>query len=165
MLKLLTKYAVTYLWCKKSLGSDRKALQEICDLVYQKINEGNFDEASGYYDRALELFEKALDHRQQQGKSELILIAKWCVAKTLRMLGRVDSALAMQFELEKNREKAGEQDGFVYEEIAECLLTLNRKEEARKYFAIASQNLSKDPWLSRDEPERLERLKRLGQVK
>jgi len=117
------------------------------------------------YDEALKLFEKALEHRQQQGKSGLILIAKWCLSKTLRMLGKVDSALAMQFELEKNWEKAGKQDGFVYEEIAECLLTLNRKEEARKYFAIAYQNLSKDPWLSRDEPERLERLKKLGQVK
>jgi hypothetical protein len=71
----------------------------------------------------------------------------------------------MQQELERDWEKRGEQDGFVYEEIAECLLTLNRKEEARKYFAIAYQNLSKDPWLSRDEPERLERLKRLGNIK
>src|SRR4030067_1116358 len=102
------------------------------------------------YGEALKLFEKALEHRQQQGKPTLILSAKWCVAKTLRMLGKVDSALAMQFELEKNWEKAGEQDGFVYEEIAECLLTLNRKEEARKYFALTHKYLSADPWLSRD---------------
>jgi tetratricopeptide (TPR) repeat protein len=117
------------------------------------------------YGEALKLFEKALEHRQQQGKPAFILSARWCVAKTLRMLGKVDSALAMQFELEKKWEKAGEQDGFVYEEIAECLLSLKLEKEATKYFALAHQYLSKDPWLSRDEPERLERLRKLGQTK
>jgi hypothetical protein len=55
-----------------------------------------------------------------------------------------------------------ERDGFVFEEIGECLLLLNRAEEARRYFAKAYEILSQDAWLAEKEPERLARLKSLG---
>jgi len=117
------------------------------------------------YKSALEMFEKALAFREEQKQPQQILIARWCVAKTLRMLAKVDSALTRQLELEKEWKKVGEQDGYVYEEIAECLLSLNRDKEATKYFALAYEYLSKDAWLVRDEPERLQRMKELGKVK
>lgn len=111
----------------------------------------------GNYERALALFEQALALRQAQGAAEPIRIAKWCIARTLRSLGRVEEALAQQQALAE-----GEQDGYVFEELGECLLLLGRIEEARPYFAQAYALLSQDGWLVANEPARLERLKELG---
>ncbi|MGA2229888.1 MAG: hypothetical protein ABSH22_03090 [Tepidisphaeraceae bacterium] len=41
-------------------------------------------------------------------------------------------------------------------------MCLNRAEEAGPFFARAYEVLSKDPWLSRDERARLQRIKELG---
>jgi hypothetical protein len=46
--------------------------------------------------------------------------------------------------------------------LGECLLALDRRVEARPYFARAYSELAQDPWLAEDEPTRLERLKQLG---
>ena len=56
-----------------------------------------------------------------------------------------------------------EQDGYVFEEIAECLLILGRAAESRPYFVQAHAFLSRDIWLVAQEKERLERLKHLGE--
>jgi tetratricopeptide (TPR) repeat protein len=73
-----------------------------------------------------------------------------------RLLGRVDEALEIQERL--MRTQSGGEDGFVYEELAECLLVLGRADEARAHFARAHAMLSQDPWLVRNEAARLERL-------
>jgi tetratricopeptide (TPR) repeat protein len=93
-----------------------------------------------------------------------IRIAQWCVARTLRSLKRVEEALSKQMTLKAEYEAAGEgdRDGFVYEEIGECLLELKRIKEARPYFAKAHEILSQDSWLAEKEPERLARLRELG---
>lgn len=114
---------------------------------------------AGRFEQALEMFEQALKFRQQQGDEPQIQIAKWCVARCLRSLGRVEEALAMQRALEQEGEGM-----YVYEEIGECLLLLKREAEARPYLAKAYDMLSKDPWLAENEPARLERLKKLGQL-
>lgn len=116
------------------------------------------------YAVALDLFEKALAARKAEGKPPEIRIARWCVARTLRSLGRTEEALSVQRALLEEHRAAGTQDGFVEEEIAECLLSLNRGDEAKPHFAAAFERLGKDPWLTRDEPERLERLRRLGGI-
>ena len=67
-----------------------------------------------------------------------------------------------QRELLKQHETAGTKDGYVCEELAECLWSLNRKKQARPFFAKAYAILSKDPWLAANEPERLARLKQLA---
>jgi hypothetical protein len=54
----------------------------------------------------------------------------------------------------------GETDGYVFEEIAECLLALGRDDEARPSFARAYELLSRDP--DEVDPVRLERLRALG---
>jgi tetratricopeptide (TPR) repeat protein len=114
----------------------------------------------GNYAAALEIFEKAEAWQRSKGKIRETHIATWCVARTLRSLGRVEEALSMQMRL--NEESAGEDDGYVCEEIAECLLTLNRIEEARPYFAKAYELLSQNAWLVEQEAQRLERLKSYG---
>ncbi len=120
----------------------------------------------GQYQQALEMFERALAARQAQGQQREILIAQWCVARALRSLGQVEEALHMQQALLDAYEQSGEQqDGYVYEELGECLLTMQRPEEARPYFALAHTTLSQDLWLVAEEPARLERLKQLGTEK
>lgn len=113
---------------------------------------------------ALELFRKALAAREAEGKKGLIRIAHWCIARALRTLGRLDEALEIQRRLLAENEADGAPDGYVHEEIAECLLARQDEAGATPHFAAAWRVLSEDPWLRRDEPARLERMRRLGSV-
>lgn len=117
----------------------------------------------GQYGSALEMFEKAEAARIEQGRVPEIRIARWCVARTLRSLNRFEEALSKQLALHTDFEAEGEDDGYVYEEIGECLLALHRGEEARPYFSMAHKLLSQDSWLAEKEPERLARLKQLAE--
>jgi len=114
------------------------------------------------YEKALEIFNKNVDfHTMRQSKQQLI-IAKWSVARALRSLERTDEAAEMQLSLLKEIEEKGlEQDGYVYEELAELYLIKENKSEAKKYFGLAYDLLSKDIWLAANEKERLERIKTL----
>jgi tetratricopeptide (TPR) repeat protein len=114
------------------------------------------------YEDALVVFQDALEHRKQQGNPGTIRIARWCVAKIQRMLGQTEVALKAQQTLLGEAERASEDDGYMHEELGECLLALKREEEARPHFARAYENLSKDPWFPPDETARLERLKEFG---
>jgi tetratricopeptide (TPR) repeat protein len=116
----------------------------------------------GDYTGALELFEKGEDFRAAQGQAKELLIARWCVARCLRSLGRVEEALARQQQLWAAHQAAGTQDGYVLEELGECLLALGRGDEARPYFGQAYGALAQDPWLRANEAARLERLRTLG---
>ncbi|MBL8056855.1 MAG: tetratricopeptide repeat protein [Anaerolineales bacterium] len=116
----------------------------------------------GEYTRALELFERAVAWRAAQNQPRPTRIARWCVARALRSLGRLTEALAGQQALLAEAEAAGEPDGYIYEELAECLLALGRPEAARPYFAQAHALLAQEAWLAEAEPARLERLRTLG---
>ena len=74
------------------------------------------------------------------------------------MLGDVEVALATQRELERGDES----DGFIKEEIGECLLALGEAESARPYFRRAYELLSTLDWVAEDEA-RMQRLKELGE--
>jgi tetratricopeptide (TPR) repeat protein len=117
---------------------------------------------AGDYEQALATFQKATASRREEGNPALVRIALWAEARTLRSLGRVEEALALQQELLREFDALGEQDGYVYEEIAECLAALGRDDEARPYFARAFETLSRDHWLAESEPARLVRLRTLG---
>ena len=99
---------------------------------------------------------------QKRGPNQETRIARWCVARCLRSLGRLEEALAQQRELLAEEEAFGETAGFTWEEIGECLLALGREVEARPHFAQAYSALSQDAWLIAEEGERLARLRRLG---
>lgn len=117
----------------------------------------------GDYELALEFFEKALAWRSEQGQEQETRIARWCVARALRSLERIDQAYQIQRELLAEYQALDEQPGYVNEELGECLLLMDRPEEAGPFFQQAFEILSKDPWLAEAEPERIERLRRLGQ--
>jgi len=117
----------------------------------------------GEFQEALFMFEKALEFRRQQGDPVSIGVARWCVGKTLRMMGHTEEALEIQQGLFQEYQSAGGKSGFVYEEIAECLVLLGREEEARDWFAAAYDELSKDPSVANDR-DRLTRLKTMGKI-
>ncbi len=105
------------------------------------------------YQQALTTFEEAHAwHKENaQDKPERIRIAKWCVARTYRSLERHEDALVLQRELEKEHEQLDQSpDGFVFEEVGECLLALEQADEARPYFAQAHELLSQMGWISKD---------------
>jgi tetratricopeptide (TPR) repeat protein len=116
----------------------------------------------GDYSSALDVFERAEAWQRSKGRVNETRIAAWCVARTLRSLGRTEKALSRQMALKDEFDSAGESDGYIFEEIGECLLALNRLEEARPYFLRAHDLLSQDAWLAEKERERLVRLKNFG---
>jgi tetratricopeptide (TPR) repeat protein len=116
----------------------------------------------GAYAEALRHFEAALAFHTANGKPENIQIARWCVARVLRSLNRLNAALAIQQALLEEHTAAGTEDGYVDEELGECLLALGRADEARPHFARAHEKLSADSWLVQNESARLERLRALS---
>lgn len=118
----------------------------------------------GEFEKALESFQKGLDQRlkKQPPDPKTIRIARWTVAHALRKLGRIDEALAKQRAIEAEIADAkAEPDGFVDEEIAECLLAKGEVVLARPYFRKAYERLSAIDWVKSDAA-RLERLERLA---
>ncbi|MAE70687.1 MAG: hypothetical protein CME06_09490 [Gemmatimonadetes bacterium] len=128
--------------------------------LYNNIGWAHHD--AGDYDKALALFRKGVDFHAERGPSRQLRIAKWTVARTLRSLGRLDEALGAQESLLDEWKSAGEDSPYVIEELGECLHALGRVDEARPHFREAHELLSKDEWLSENEPERIERLKKMG---
>jgi tetratricopeptide (TPR) repeat protein len=103
--------------------------------LYNNIGWNHHD--AGRYEQALDMFQHALYERQAAGRAEQIRIARWCIARCLRSLGQFEAALATQRELLAELERAGEQDVYVFEELAENLLALKELEAAQVYFALA----------------------------
>lgn len=91
---------------------------------------------AGDYAKAMELFEKAL---AAQTKEPYLRIGKWTVARCLRSLGRVEEALAMQRAILPQDPS----DGYIHEEIGECLKALGRAAEAEPFLAKAKELLAK----------------------
>lgn len=118
----------------------------------------------GHHADALDLFERALVIRRERGQAPETRRAQWSVGRALRSLGRVEDALAIQRDLLAEHALNGSQDGYVFEELAECLTLLGQPDEARPFFAQAYAVLSQEAWLVEAEPERLERLKACGGV-
>jgi len=83
----------------------------------------------GRPDLALPQFRQALALRAQQGDPVRVREARWMVAWCLRALQRDDEALAIQLQLAKEGDAAGQPDPYVFEELA--LLYRARGDEAR----------------------------------
>jgi len=129
--------------------------------LYNNIGWTYFEQRQ--FEESLLMFEKALEFQQQEGDPNKIMIARWCVAKTLRMMDHTEEALEMQRDLYEQYQAANKKSGYVYEEIAECLTVMGEEQEAQGWFAAAYEELSKDPRLA-TEQDRLNRLKELGRV-
>ena len=115
------------------------------------------------HQEALLMFQKALQYWEELGDLPRIRTAKWSVAKVLRFIEHTEEALEMQRGLFEEYQGEGRRNGYVYEEIAECLLVMGQEQEAQGWFAAAYQELSRDPRIAQEQ-DRLNRLKELGGV-
>lgn len=164
MLAIVLPLAEQFGWNEKALAlaetsADPRA-QRWCGSLWHNL--GWSYHATGQYAEALEVFQKALRWREAEGDTAKIRIARWTVARALRSLNRVAEALEIQTALLEELERTGATDGYVNEEMAECLLLLAHGDAARPHFARAYAELSRDPWLQAHEAGRIERLKALG---
>lgn len=164
MLAIVSSTDEQMAWNLKALSlaetSEQPRAKKWLGSLYNNIGWTHHD--AGQYEDALNVFQKALDWHEAQGESLKISIAKWSVARALRSLGRVQEALDHQRKLLAEHNQAGTNDGYVYEELAECLLILGQTDEAKLYFAYAYAELAQDTWLAEHESARLERLNTLS---
>jgi tetratricopeptide (TPR) repeat protein len=112
----------------------------------------------GEYATALDYWQKALAARKTMGNAGRTRVAQWTVARGLRSLGRLDEAQAMQLALAAEFERAGETDGYVFEELAEIALARGDAKAAQPWAAKAHAALSADAGFAANEPKRLARL-------
>ncbi|MGQ5524676.1 tetratricopeptide repeat protein [Chitinimonas sp. PSY-7] len=115
------------------------------------------------YAQALDYLQRAQAWHEAHQTGRPLLLARWSVAKLHRVMNQPDTALPMQLALEKAWEQAGAEDGYVFEEIGENLLALGQDADARPYFNRAFMVLAKDPWLVKNQADRLRRLYQLSQ--
>jgi len=80
-------------------------------------NRGYALQQLGRYEEALAELKLALAARERLGDAANIRVAHWMIAHTLRLMGRLDDALAIQLRLERECDAAGEPDPYVFEEL------------------------------------------------
>lgn len=127
-------------------------------------NTGWIRHDMGDYEQALELFEKGMNWHAERQTGEGYYIARWTYARGLRSLNRVEEALTLQQALYQERvEQQLPPDGYNLEELGELHYLLGETDQAGEWFREAYRLLSQDDWLVTHEPDRLARLKKLGQ--
>jgi tetratricopeptide (TPR) repeat protein len=165
MLGIIEPSPASLEWSLKALemaeASAQPRAKKWLGALYNNIGWSYHD--SGRYEKALEIFEKALRWREEHGDAKTIRIARWAVGRALRSLNQVEQAIELQSGLAAELERLGLKDGYVEEELAEGLLALGRPQEAAPHFRRAHEELAQDAWLAEQEPQRIERLRKLAQ--
>lgn len=118
-----------------AMNSDDRRAQTWDASLLNNLGWSHFE--SGDYDNALECFQSALQTRVARGETHRSHVAEWCVARALRALERYDEALDILYPL---LEKAST-DGYIYDEIGECLFAKGNIEASRPYFDAAARLL------------------------
>jgi tetratricopeptide (TPR) repeat protein len=127
--------------------------------LYNNLGWSYFDLKE--HEKALSIFLRALQWREQQQSATEIFIAKWCVARALRALNRTDDSLKIQLALFEESVTTGNSDGYVHEELGELFLLKGDKLKSVFHFQKAYEMLSSDRHLQQHEKERIERIKQL----
>lgn len=117
---------------------------------------------SGKLSEALDMFKKALAFREQKAEPSSIRIAKWAVARTLRSLNRWDEAVEIQLSLKAEFEIAAQKDPYVFEELGELHLQLQKTDEAKEFFRLAYNQFAKDEAFKTNHPQRFKRIHELS---
>ncbi len=131
--------------------------------LYNNIGWTYHDEKQ--FEKALDMFQKALAERVSQNQPQNIKIARWSVARVQRSLNRLAEAFAIQLDLLKLNEANNDPDPYVQEELGELYTLEGRTVLAQKHFAAAYRLLLKDKWFVDNMKERLARIKELGNIK
>ena len=111
------------------------------------------------YDDALACFRNYVALNVERGQEPDVFATK-DIAKCLRLLGDADEALATIEPVHRRLGAAGNPDGWISEEYAECLLAQGKDSEARTHFQAALDLLSADAWVVANEPGKIEHLRR-----
>lgn len=135
--------------------------------LYNNLGQAYLE--SHQYEKALYTFQQALVFREEEGYTPNVQVAKWAIARTLRLLNRSDEALCIllplmeEYDLQINsgelnapREIQLYARGLVYEELAEIYIA-----KAKFFAGLAYEGLSENEWVKKLEPKKLERLKKL----
>lgn len=94
----------------------------------------------GRYDEALREFESAVALRTEAGADAAgTRVGRWMVAWTLRALGRMDEALALQLQIEAECEAAGTADPYVFDELEALYRARGDEARAAHYAARRAQ--------------------------
>lgn len=107
-------------------------------------NIGHSLHGMGRFDEALAMFRAAAELAEKGGNARRIHIAHWMVAWTLRSLGRVDEALAIQLRLERGAAAAGAPDEYVFEELARLYEIKGEATRAAHYKALHAKALAQE---------------------
>lgn len=142
-------------------ASDEPPARKWLGSLYNNIGWTYHDQ--GDFESALTAFQKGVDWQRVHGSIERLLIAKWTIGRTLRSLHRVDAAFEVQEAVLAERAANNLPAGYVHEELGELWLMRGDAVAAQPHFALAYDALSADVWLQRNELDRLNRLKTLGQ--
>jgi tetratricopeptide (TPR) repeat protein len=120
--------------------------------------------AAGQYEEALAAFQRALRAREgDPGRRTEIEIARYAVAKTLRVLGRPAAAAALLEEAVSWTRTVGEPDGWFHEELAEAYAALGRQADARQQARLALPLLEVADASFKDDAGRASRLRALAE--
>jgi tetratricopeptide (TPR) repeat protein len=164
MLGFITDPKEQHEWNLKALSvaeaSEDQRVKGWLGPLYHNIGMTYLDD--GELVPALSYFMKDYEYRLANADQSTTRIAKWCVAHALRKMERYEPALRMQYEMEKECLECGEPDGFVTEEIGEILLATDHAEEAQPFFQRAWDVLKNVDWVRDSDPDRIERLRKLG---
>lgn len=124
------------------LNWDLKAIQymEASTQAQAKQWEGSLRNNVGYalhqakrFDEALAQFKLSLAAHERSGKVVNIRVAQWMMAWTYRAMGRLNDALEIQLKLEQEWATAGEDDPYVFEELAQIYKGLGDEDKAKHY--------------------------------
>lgn len=94
---------------------------------------------AGRHAEALPVLRDAQAAYERAGRPHNVRVARWMVAHTLRLLGRLDEALAAQRALEAEGSAAGGSDPYVFDELAEIHAARGDADRAAYYRALAAK--------------------------
>ena len=90
---------------------------------------------AGQFEDALVEFNYALTAHERDGDPKNIRIARWMIAWTLRSLERLNEAVDIQLQLERECDEAGEPDPYVFEELEYLYRALGNLSQVEFYAA------------------------------
>lgn len=93
----------------------------------------------GRHAEALDVLKQAQTVYGRLGRAYNIRVARWMVAHTLRLMGRLDEALSMQRALESEWAASGSADPYVFDEMAEIHAARGDADRAAYYRALAAK--------------------------
>jgi tetratricopeptide (TPR) repeat protein len=137
----------------------RPAQEGWLPAIYNNLGESY--RTLGEYERALDCFRKILELDRLKGR-EPWLYNRIDEVRMLRMVGRPDEAFAKMQDIADELRGQNKTDGFVEEELAECLIAVGRASEAGPHAGSAWELLRSETWLAQQEPDRYRRIRELA---